>query len=65
MEESKRRKALGKGLEALFSSEQLELNDIKDINTFEKTIVSNTPENEIVMIPLDEIRSNPDRKSVV
>ena len=59
MEESKRRKALGKGLEALFSSEQLELNDIKDINTFEKTIVSNTPENEIVMIPLDEIRSNP------
>ncbi len=59
MEETKKRKALGKGLEALFSSEQLDLNDIKDINTFEKSIVENTPENEIVMIPLDEIRSNP------
>ena len=59
MEETKKRKALGKGLEALFSSEQLDLTDIKDINSFEKTIVENTPENEIVMIPLDEIRSNP------
>lgn len=47
------RKALGKGLEQLFSSEQL------DFSSFEKEIVTNTPANEIVEIPLDEIRSNP------
>lgn len=47
------RKALGKGLEQLFSSEQL------DFSSFEKEIVNTTPANEIVEIPLEEIRSNP------
>lgn len=47
------RKALGKGLEQLFNSEQL------DFNTFEKEIVSSTPESDIKMIPISEIRSNP------
>lgn len=47
------RKALGKGLEQLFNSEQL------DFNTFEKEIVTSTPESDIKMIPISEIRSNP------
>lgn len=47
------RKALGKGLEQLFNSEQL------DFNSFEKEIVTSTPESEIKMIPISEIRSNP------
>lgn len=47
------RKALGKGLEQLFNSEQV------DFNAFEHDIVANTPENEIVSIPIQEIRSNP------
>ena len=47
------RKALGKGLEQLFNSEQL------DFQAFEKEIVSTTPESEVKMIPIDEIRSNP------
>lgn len=47
------RKALGKGLEQLFNSEQL------DFNSFEKEIVTSTPESDIQMIPISEIRSNP------
>ena len=47
------RKALGTGLEQLFSSAQL------DFNTLEKEIVTSTPESEIKMIPISEIRSNP------
>ncbi len=47
------RKALGKGLEQLFNSEQL------DFENFEKELVATTPKNEILMIPLEEIRSNP------
>lgn len=47
------RKALGKGLEQLFGSEQL------DFNTFEKEIVDSTPESDIREIPISEIRSNP------
>lgn len=50
---SQTRKALGMGLEQLFSSEQV------DFNSFEREIVDSTPENEIKMIPVDEIRSNP------
>lgn len=47
------RKALGKGLEQLFSSEQL------DFDTFEKEIVTSTPQSDIKMIDISEIRSNP------
>ncbi len=47
------RKALGKGLEQLFSSQQI------DFTSLEREIVESTPKNEIVEIPLDEIRSNP------
>lgn len=47
------RKALGKGLEQLFQSEQM------DFKTFEQEIVSTTPESDIQMIPIEEIRSNP------
>lgn len=50
---SQNRKALGKGLEQLFSSEQL------DFETFEKEIVNTTPESEVKMISISEIRSNP------
>lgn len=47
------RKALGKGLEQLFNSEQI------DFNQLEKEIVTATPESDIVNIKIDEIRSNP------
>ena len=47
------RRALGKGLEQLFSSEQV------DFESFENEIISSTPKSEIVDIPLSEIRSNP------
>lgn len=50
---SQTRKALGMGLEQLFSSEQV------DFNAFERDIVESTPKAEIVMIPVEEIRSNP------
>lgn len=54
-EKTTKRKALGTGLEQLFS---VNVNQL-DFDTFEKTIVDQTPENEIKMIPVDEIRSNP------
>ena len=54
-EKTSKRKALGTGLEQLFS---VNVNQL-DFDTFEKTIVDQTPENEIKMIPVDEIRSNP------
>ncbi|MCX4248570.1 MAG: ParB/RepB/Spo0J family partition protein [Bacilli bacterium] len=47
------RKALGKGLEQLFNSEQL------DFSSFEHEIVTTTPESEVKEINIDEIRSNP------
>ena len=53
MNQTNNRKALGKGLEQLFNSEQL------DFQAFEKEIVSTTPESDIKMISIDEIRSNP------
>lgn len=53
MTQQTNRKALGKGLEQLFNSEQL------DFDNFEKELVATTPKNEILMIPLEEIRSNP------
>ena len=54
--ETNKRKALGKGLEQLFSSEQL---NFDTIDTLEKEITKNVSESDIVSIPLDEIRSNP------
>ncbi len=48
-----KRKALGKGLEQLFSNERI------DFDNFEKEIVKTTKTNEVIEIPLDEIRSNP------
>lgn len=53
MNQTNNRKALGKGLEQLFNSEQL------DFTAFEKEIVASTPESDIQMIPIEEIRSNP------
>lgn len=48
-----KRKVLGKGLEQLFS------NEVIDFDNFEKEIVSSAKRNDIVNIPLEEIRSNP------
>ena len=53
MTQTNQRKALGKGLEQLFNSEQI------NFNAFEREIVNATPESEIKMIPINEIRSNP------
>ncbi|MCR5483471.1 MAG: ParB/RepB/Spo0J family partition protein [Bacilli bacterium] len=55
-EKTNRRKALGIGLDQLFSNNNV--NQL-DFDTIEKTIIETTPENEIKMIPVDEIRSNP------
>lgn len=51
--EMPRRRALGKGLEELFSTEVL------DFDKLEEKIVEETPKDEIVEINLDELRSNP------
>ncbi len=51
--ETPRRRALGKGLEELFSTEVL------DFNELEEKIVEETPKEEIVEVRLDELRSNP------
>ncbi|HOP65620.1 MAG TPA: ParB/RepB/Spo0J family partition protein [Bacilli bacterium] len=48
-----KKKALGKGLEQLFSNERI------DFNNFEQKIYETTKEEDIVSIPIEEIRSNP------
>lgn len=48
-----KKKALGKGLEELFSSEVL------DFDTFENNIMESATEEEIREIPVEEIRPNP------
>ena len=48
-----KKKALGRGLEQLFSSEVL------DFDTFEDNIMENAKETDIVQLPLSDIRSNP------
>lgn len=48
-----RRRALGKGLEELFNSEVL------DYSSVEEKIVDETPKDEIKMVKLSELRSNP------
>ena len=48
-----KKKALGRGLEQLFSSEVL------DFNTFEDYIMESASESDILQIPVGEIRPNP------
>lgn len=48
-----KRRALGRGLEELFS------NEVIDYDTVEEQIVKETPKENIVMLKLDELRSNP------
>ncbi len=48
-----KRKALGKGLEQLFNSENINFEDV------EKEIVDSTSDKDIKNIPISEIRSNP------
>ena len=48
-----KRKALGKGLEQLFNTENL------DLESFEKSVYESTPKDEILEIPIDELRPNP------
>ena len=53
MDNNYKRRALGKGLEELFSNEQL------DYSQLEEKIIDSTPKDEIVEINLDELRANP------
>ena len=48
-----KRRALGKGLEELFNNEQIDFNQIKE------KILDSTSVDEIVELPLDELRPNP------
>lgn len=52
-EETGKRRALGMGLEQLFNSEMLDLDQV------ENKIVEETPKDEIVELPLNELMSNP------
>lgn len=51
-----RKRALGRGLEQLFNSENL---DFDSFEKLEKQIVETTPRDEVVEIKLDELRPNP------
>ena len=51
-----KRKALGKGLEQLFSNESLYSNPLE---SFESEIVKNTPKEDVVEVNLSELRPNP------
>lgn len=53
MDNNNKKRALGKGLEQLFSNERL------DLDQLERKIVEETKESDIIEIPIDEIRSNP------
>ena len=53
--ETNKRKALGKGLEQLFSNESLYSNPLETLDE----IVENTPKEDIVEVKLSELRSNP------
>ena len=48
-----KKRALGKGLEQLFNNENF------DLDAFEKNVYENTPKEEIVELPLSELRANP------
>ena len=47
------RRALGKGLEELFS------NEVLDYNSFEEKLMEDSTREEVVELPIDELRSNP------
>ena len=51
--ETTRRRALGRGLEELFSGEVL------DFDSIEEKIIEETPKEEIMQVKLSELRSNP------
>ena len=51
--ETVRRRALGKGLEELFSGEVL------DFDSLEEKIIEETPKEEIMQVKISELRSNP------
>ncbi len=51
--ETAKRRALGRGLEELFNNEPI------DYEKMEEKIVTSTPQEEIIKIPLNELRSNP------
>lgn len=53
MDNNNKKRALGKGLEQLFSNERL------DLDQLERKIVEETKESDIIEISIDEIRSNP------
>ncbi|MDD6272242.1 MAG: ParB/RepB/Spo0J family partition protein [bacterium] len=53
--ETNKRKALGKGLEQLFSNESLYVNPIEKVEEIEK----NASKEDIVMVNINELRSNP------
>ncbi len=60
MTETNRKKALGKGLEQLFS------NEVINFDNFEREIIDEgTSNGGIIEIPLDEIRSNPYQPRVI
>ena len=48
-----KRRALGRGLEELFNNEPI------DYNKIEEKIVTETPKDEVKMIKIEELRSNP------
>lgn len=52
-DETNKRRALGMGLEQLFSTEVL------DFDQVEKTIVDETPKDEVVMLEIKDLMSNP------
>lgn len=51
-----KKRALGRGLEQLFNSENL---DFENFERMEKQIIESTPKDEVVEIKLDELRPNP------
>lgn len=53
--ETNKRKALGKGLEQLFSNESLYVNPLETLDE----IAENTPKEDIVEVKVSELRSNP------
>lgn len=53
LNQNSRRKALGRGLEELFNNEPM------NYDSLEEKIIDSTPKEEIVELPLSELRSNP------
>ena len=53
MEQNNKRRALGRGLEELFANEPLDYNKVED------KILNETAKEEIKLIPLNDLRSNP------